>query len=252
MTARLDVGLHAADRGRLDRHQGHQPCHRSTRRAPWCRRHPKRTPIPHQASSGARPVTAATVSRCGRRVSSRSRAAASGTRARAPAPDAAPDPPRRARRRQLLRRAARRGDRRAPPDGRLRPARLRPLRHARRSLAVDGRPVRRGARPGAARRSASSAATCSASPGAAGSRSSTCAASPEGIAGLVLASTSASMPQFTAEAQAADRGAARAGAHDADRARRARRVRQPGLPGGRHGVLPPAPLPARPVAGRDG
>ena len=71
---------------------------------------------------------------------------------------------------------------------------------------------------------------------------------PAGIAGLVLASTSASIAQFVAGARRPDRGAARAAPHGADRARRARRVRPSRLPRGRAGVLPPPPVPARPVA----
>ena len=63
--------------------------------------------------------------------------------------------------------------------------------------------------------------------------------------------TSASIQQFTGEARRLIERAAGAGPHHADRARRPRRVRPPRLPGGRAGLLPAPPLPARPVAGGD-
>ena len=73
---------------------------------------------------------------------------------------------------------------------------------------------------------------------------------PEGVVGLVLASTSASIAEFVAGARGLIDdlpGAAPDGAH---RARRARGVRPPRLSRGRAGVLPAPPVPARPVARR--
>ena len=114
---------------------------------------------------------------------------------------------------------------------------------------VDARAVRGGGRRGAELRSASSACTSSATPGAGCSGMQYASGRPAGLASLIVESSPASVPDWMPEVQRlrselppeveSDAARARGGGHD----------RRPRLRGGGDGLLQAPPLPRRPMAG---